>query len=99
MPQLIGIWCIGEWVQAGSPGTLQVVELGPGRGTLADDMLRVYHTHTHTHAGFNSHFLLEPGLADYPVDPEALTINFFVVFPVLLNNGKATITLGIGPHF
>jgi NADH dehydrogenase [ubiquinone] 1 alpha subcomplex assembly factor 7 len=42
--ELIGLWCAVVWQQMGSPATLRLVELGPGRGTLMRDALRAVRT-------------------------------------------------------
>jgi SAM-dependent MidA family methyltransferase len=40
--ELIGIWTITEWMaQGGKKSGVQLMEVGPGKGTLMDDMLRV----------------------------------------------------------
>ncbi len=38
--ELIGLWCAVVWQQMGSPARVNLVELGPGRGTLMGDALR-----------------------------------------------------------
>ncbi|XP_032378697.1 protein arginine methyltransferase NDUFAF7, mitochondrial [Etheostoma spectabile] len=39
--ELLGVWIVSVWMGAGRPKPLQLVELGPGRGSLASDVLRV----------------------------------------------------------
>ncbi|KAI8979105.1 S-adenosyl-L-methionine-dependent methyltransferase [Mycotypha africana] len=38
--ELCGIWYLTEWMRLGQPSKTQIIEFGPGRGTLMSDMLR-----------------------------------------------------------
>ncbi|KAF2865971.1 S-adenosyl-L-methionine-dependent methyltransferase [Massariosphaeria phaeospora] len=38
--ELVGIWLYTEWLAQGKSDRVQVIEVGPGRGTLLDDVLR-----------------------------------------------------------
>lgn len=38
--ELIGIWCATQWQAMGSPAAFNLIELGPGRGTLIADARR-----------------------------------------------------------
>ncbi|KAF4268618.1 hypothetical protein CNMCM8812_000913 [Aspergillus fumigatus] len=41
--ELVGIWTITEWMAQGSKHSgVQLIEVGPGKGTLMDDMLRTF---------------------------------------------------------
>lgn len=39
--ELVGVWIVSEWIAADRPKQLQIVELGPGKGSLTKDVLRV----------------------------------------------------------
>lgn len=40
--ELVGLWTVAEWMAQGSKNSgVYLMEMGPGRGTLMDDMLRV----------------------------------------------------------
>ncbi|MGH1377235.1 MAG: class I SAM-dependent methyltransferase [Alphaproteobacteria bacterium] len=39
--EVIGAWVIDIWFQMGKPETLNLIECGPGRGTLMSDIMRV----------------------------------------------------------
>lgn len=38
--ELIGLWLVQSWTDMGSPAAFNLVELGPGRGVLMQDILR-----------------------------------------------------------
>ncbi|KAH9676326.1 protein arginine methyltransferase NDUFAF7 [Citrus sinensis] len=39
-PEMVGVWAMCLWEQMGQPNRVNLVELGPGRGTLMADLLR-----------------------------------------------------------
>eukprot|EP00944_MAST-04C_sp_MAST-4C-sp1_P011256 g11256.t1 len=39
--EMIGVWCLSMWIDLGKPPSINLIELGPGRGTLMADLLRV----------------------------------------------------------
>ncbi|WP_319413218.1 class I SAM-dependent methyltransferase [uncultured Cohaesibacter sp.] len=55
--ELIGIWMLAVWQQSGRPAPFHLVELGPGRGTLASDMIRAIATDPEAMACLHLHLL------------------------------------------
>ena len=39
--EMIGVWCADIWHQLGKPADMTLLEIGPGRGTLMHDALRI----------------------------------------------------------
>lgn len=40
--ELVGLWIVAEWMAQGKKSRgVHIIEVGPGRGTLMNDMLRV----------------------------------------------------------
>lgn len=39
--EMVALWCIAQWQEAGFPRSIHLIELGPGKGTLMQDILRI----------------------------------------------------------
>ncbi len=55
--ELLGLWAGSVWRQMGSPAQLQLVELGPGRGSMMQDALRAAHVMPEFRAAIAVHFV------------------------------------------
>ncbi len=40
--EVVAIWYLTEWLKQGKPARVCLIEMGPGRGTLMADILRVW---------------------------------------------------------
>lgn len=54
--EMIGVWCAQMWMQMGA-GPLHLVELGPGRGTLMEDVLRATKSMANFHDSITIHMV------------------------------------------
>ncbi len=55
--EIIAIWCVNLWKILGSPKDVALVELGPGNGTLAADILRSTKNIAGFHQAVSMHFI------------------------------------------
>ena len=60
--ELVGIWFVAEWMAQGSRSSgVQLIELGPGRGTLMDDTLRTIRNFKPMMSAIDTIYLVESG--------------------------------------
>jgi NADH dehydrogenase [ubiquinone] 1 alpha subcomplex assembly factor 7 len=55
--ELMGLWAVHQWHAMGKPKLFNLIELGPGRGTLMSDALRVANGLPEFIAGLNLHLV------------------------------------------
>jgi NADH dehydrogenase [ubiquinone] 1 alpha subcomplex assembly factor 7 len=70
--EMLGAWLAVVWQQIGSPNSVRLVELGPGRGTLMSDALRATRGVPGLHAALDLH-LVETSRPLHALQREALS--------------------------
>ncbi|OXC70853.1 hypothetical protein AYX13_00269 [Cryptococcus neoformans] len=71
--ELVAIWFLTRWMEADSPTRVRIIELGPGRGTLMDDVLRTLLNFPGIAASINSVHLVENSEAMREVQSRTLS--------------------------
>lgn len=62
--ELVGIWTVAEWIAQGRrKHNVQLVEVGPGKGTLMDDMLRTFRNFKSFASSIEAIYLVEASAA------------------------------------
>jgi SAM-dependent MidA family methyltransferase len=59
--EMIGIWGVSTWMRMGRPDKIQIVELGPGRGTLMRDFIATAERFPEFYNALSIHFVENSG--------------------------------------
>jgi NADH dehydrogenase [ubiquinone] 1 alpha subcomplex assembly factor 7 len=70
--ELLGVWGVATWEKLGTPRAFRLAEIGPGKGTLMQDVLRVARTFAPFHKGLAGVHMVETSKALRKVQAEAL---------------------------
>lgn len=57
--ELLGLWFVTEWMSQGRKSGVVLIEIGPGRGTLMDDMLRTIRNFNPMPGGIEAVYMVE----------------------------------------
>jgi NADH dehydrogenase [ubiquinone] 1 alpha subcomplex assembly factor 7 len=61
--ECVALWCVQEWFERGEGRNITLVELGPGKGTLMADMLRVFRRFKAFDQALETIYLVEKSMA------------------------------------
>ncbi|KAI0768010.1 DUF185-domain-containing protein [Trametes elegans] len=71
--ELLGVWLLSQWMYAGTSREIRLLELGPGRGTLMHDVLRVFSQFPAARAATKEIHLVETSAAMRAAQEEKLS--------------------------
>jgi SAM-dependent MidA family methyltransferase len=60
--EMVAIWCVSSWMKLGRPSKFQIIECGPGRGTLMKDLLSAAESFPEFYNAISVHFVENSGV-------------------------------------